>query len=133
MRCSRATCRAFAGASHARLAQAPPTALPFFDAEIRLTSDPQQKAVVYYEKGLVLEDALGARPEARAAFEAGLDLDPTNTSLLKAVERSAIAAKAWDTLDRTYERAANAVMKDSRLKAAVIAERARIVEAAAPT
>jgi tetratricopeptide (TPR) repeat protein len=104
-------------------------ALPFFDAEIRLTSDPQQKAVVYYEKGLVLEDALGARPEARAAFEAGLELDPTNTSLLKAVERSAMAAKAWEALDRTYERAANAVTKDTRLKAAVIAERARIVEA----
>lgn len=106
-----------------------PQALPFFDAEIRLTSDPQQKAVVYYEKGLVLEDSMGSRPEARAAFEAGLDLDPTNTSLLKAVERSEIAAKAWDGLDRTYERAANAVVKDTRLKAAVIAERARIVEA----
>ena len=104
-------------------------ALPFFDAEIRLTSDPQLKAVVYYEKGLVLEDLLNARPEARAAFEAGLDLDPTNTSLLKAVERSEIAAKAWEGLDRTYERAANAVTRDTRLKAAVIAERARIVEA----
>ncbi len=106
-----------------------PQALSFFDAEIRLTPDPQQKAVVYYEKGLVLDDLMGSRPEARAAFEAGLDLDPANTSLLKAVERAEIAAKAWDGLDRTYERAANAVTKDSRLKAAVIAGRARIVEA----
>ncbi len=53
-------------------------ALPFFDAEIRLTADPQRKAVVYYEKGLVLEDALNQKPQAREAFEAGLELDPTN-------------------------------------------------------
>ncbi|HEV8549774.1 MAG TPA: tetratricopeptide repeat protein, partial [Polyangiaceae bacterium] len=103
-------------------------ALPFFDAEIRLTPDPQQKAIVYYEKGLVLEDALGQKPQAREAFETGLDLDPSNPSLLKAVERSAVAAKAWDALERTYARAANAVTGDPRLKAALIAERARVVE-----
>jgi tetratricopeptide (TPR) repeat protein len=103
-------------------------ALPFFDAEIRLTSDPQQKAVVYYEKGLVLEDALGQKPQAREAFETGLDLDPTNPSLLKAVERAELAAKAWDGLERTYARAANAVTQDPRLKAVLIAERARVVE-----
>lgn len=103
-------------------------ALPLFDAEVRLTSDPQQKAVILYEKGLVLEDGLNQRRESREAFEAGLELDPRNPSLLKAVERAEIAAKAWEGLDRTYERAANAVSGDARLKAAVIAERARIVE-----
>jgi tetratricopeptide (TPR) repeat protein len=104
-------------------------ALPFFDAEIRLTADPQHKAVVYYEKGLVLEDALSQKQQAREAFETGLDLDPTNPSLLKAVERAEIAAKAWDALDKTYARAANAVTQDPRLKATLIAERARVVEA----
>jgi len=103
-------------------------ALPFFDAEIRLTADAQQKAIVYYEKGLVLDDALNQKPQAREAFEAGLELDPTNPSLLKAVERAEIAAKAWDSLDKTYARAANAVAHDPRLKAALIAERARVVE-----
>jgi len=103
-------------------------ALPFFDAEIRLTSEPQQKAVVYYEKGLVLEDALGQKQQAREAFETGLDLDPTNPTLLKAVERAELGAKAWDALERTYARAANAVTQDARLKAALIAERARVVE-----
>jgi tetratricopeptide (TPR) repeat protein len=103
-------------------------ALPFFDAEIRLTADPQRKAVVYYEKGLVLEDALNQKQQAREAFEAGLELDPTNPSLLKAVERAEIAAKAWDALDKTYARAANAVTQDARLKATLIAERARVVE-----
>ncbi len=106
----------------------PQLALGLFDAEIKLTSDPHHKAVLYYEKGLLLEDALGQRREAREALQAGLDLDPSNTSLLKAVERAEIAAKAWEGLDRTYERAANAVTADPRLKAAVIAERARIVE-----
>jgi tetratricopeptide (TPR) repeat protein len=103
-------------------------ALPLFDAEVRLTSDPQQKAVILYEKGLVLEDGLNQKRESREAFEAGLELDPRNPSLLKAVERAEIAAKAWEGLDRTYERAANAVSGDARLKAAVIAGRARIVE-----
>jgi tetratricopeptide (TPR) repeat protein len=107
----------------------PQLALALFDVEVKLTSDPQQKAVLLYEKGLLLEDALGQRREAREAYQAGLDLDPANTSLLKAVERAEIAAKAWDSLDKTYERAANAVTGDPRLKAAVIAERARIVEA----
>jgi tetratricopeptide (TPR) repeat protein len=107
----------------------PQLALGLYDAEVKLTSDPHQKAVLQYEKGILLEDALGQRREAREAFQAGLDLDPSNTSLLKAVERAEIAAKAWDGLDKTYERAANAVTGDSRLKAAVIAERARIVEA----
>jgi tetratricopeptide (TPR) repeat protein len=103
-------------------------ALPFFDAEIRLTADSQRKAVVYYEKGLVLEDALNQKPQAREAFEAGLELDPMNPSLLKAVERAEIAAKAWDSLEKTYARAANAVTHDPRLKAALIAERARVIE-----
>jgi cellulose synthase operon protein C len=103
-------------------------ALPFFDAEIRLTADPQRKAIAYYEKGLVLEDALNQRQQAREAFETGLDLDPTNPSLLKAVERAEIAAKAWDSLDKTYARAANAVTRDARLKATLIAERARVME-----
>jgi tetratricopeptide (TPR) repeat protein len=107
----------------------PQLALALFDAEVKLTSDPQQKAVLLYEKGLLLEDALGQRREAREAYQTGLDLDPANTSLLKAVERAEIAAKAWESLDKTYERAANAVTGDPRLKAAVIAERARIVEA----
>jgi tetratricopeptide (TPR) repeat protein len=107
----------------------PQLALALFDAEVKLTSDPQQKAVLLYEKGMLLEDALGQRREAREAYQAGLDLDPANTSLLKAVERADIAAKAWESLDKTYERAANAVTGDPRLKAAVIAERARIVEA----
>jgi len=104
-------------------------ALPFFDAEIRLTADQQQKAIVYYEKGLLLEDALNQKPQAREAFETGLELDPTNPSLLKAVERAEIGAKAWDSLDKTYARAANAVTQDPRLKAALLSERARVLEA----
>lgn len=103
-------------------------ALPLFDAEIKLTSDPQKKAVIYCEKGLVLEDALSQKKEAREAYEAGLELDPANPTLLKAVERAEIAARDWDRLDRTYERAANAITGDQRLKAAVIAERARSIE-----
>lgn len=105
-----------------------PLAITLFDLEIRLTSDPQRKAVLYYEKGLMHEEAQGQKREAREAFEAGLELDPGNTSLQKAVERAEIGAKAWDKLDRTYERAANSASQDPRLRAALIAGRARVLE-----
>jgi tetratricopeptide (TPR) repeat protein len=102
-------------------------ALPLFDAEIRMTSDPRRKALVYLEKGAVLEE-MGQKPQAREAYEAGLELDKTDATLLKVVERVELGAKAWDGLDRTYERAANVFESDTRHRAAVIAERARLAE-----
>jgi tetratricopeptide (TPR) repeat protein len=101
--------------------------LPLFDAEIRMTSDPRRKALVYFEKGAVLEE-MGQKPQAREAYEAGLELDKTDATLLKVVERVSLGAKAWDGLDRTYERAANVFESDPRHRAAVIAERARLAE-----
>lgn len=102
-------------------------ALPLFDAEIRMTSDPRRKALVYFEKGAVLEE-MGQKPQAREAYEAGLELDKSDATLLKVVERVELGAKAWDGLDRTYERAANVFETDARHRAAVIAERARLAE-----
>ncbi len=103
-------------------------ALPLFDAEIRMTNDPRRKALVLYEKGGVLEDLMGQKSQAREAFEAGLELDKSEATLLKVVQRAELGAKAWDGLDRTFERAANSIQGDPRHRAAVIAERARIAE-----
>lgn len=103
-------------------------ALPLFDAEVRLTKSPTRKAVLMYEKGRLLEDELGQKKEARDAYLAALELDESNPTLLKAVERSQRASSAWDALERTFEKTAQAVRSDTRHQAALLVERARLVE-----
>ena len=104
-------------------------ALPLFDAELRATSNAAKKALVSLEKARVLDEKLGLKREARDAYEAALELDETNPSALRAVERAALAAKAWDALERTYQRAAQVLTSDARHRAAVLSERARLFEA----
>ena len=101
-------------------------ALPLIDREVALTAEPPRKAWLLYEKGCILEDRMGRKPEAQKAFQAALELDPNNTSVLKTVTRLASQAKAWDSLDSAYQATANAVSSDPMHRAAVIAERARL-------
>ncbi len=103
-------------------------AFPLFDEEIRLTSDPQHKAVLLYQKGQLLEDQMGQKREARAVYQAASKLDVMDSRFLKAVERADTQAEAWDALDKTYEELATAVTQDTRYRAAMIAERARLAE-----
>lgn len=105
-----------------------PAALSLFDAEARYTGDPAAKAVLFYEKGRVLEDQMAQRREAHEAYAAAVELDPSNLTYLKALERVDLVGEAWDALDRTFERAANAAAADPRLRAALVAERARLAE-----
>ncbi len=104
-------------------------ALPLFDAEARYLSEPSLKAQLFYEKGRTLEDHLAQKREARDAYAAAVDLDGQNATYLKALERVDTQAKAWDALDKTLERSANAVSSDARHRAALLVERARLVEA----
>jgi tetratricopeptide (TPR) repeat protein len=104
-------------------------ALPLFDAELRATSNPARKALVSLEKARILDEKLNQKREARDAYEAALDLDETNSSALRAVERAELAVKAWDALDKTYQRAAQVLGEDGRHRAAVLSERARLFEA----
>ncbi len=103
--------------------------LPLFDAELRATASPARKALVMLDKARVLAERLGQKREAREAYEAALELDETNASALRAVERAELGFKAWDALDKTYQRAAQALKEDGRHRAAVLAERARLFEA----
>ena len=103
--------------------------LPLFDAELRATSSPAKKALVSLEKARILDEKLGQKREARDAYEVALELDETNSSALRAVERAALAAKAWDALEKTYQRAAQVLTGDGRHRAAVLSERARLFEA----
>ena len=103
--------------------------LPLFDAELRATSSPAKKALVSLEKARILDEKLGQKREARDAYEAALELDETNSSALRAVERATLSAKAWDALEKTYQRAAQVLTSDGRHRAAVLSERARLFEA----
>lgn len=103
-------------------------AIPLFDAEIRLTADPHRKAALLYAKGRVLEDGLGQRPEARVAYATAHDLDRGDASILKALEQLDAEGNKHDDLSRDLERAANAVAGDARHRAALVVQRARIIE-----
>jgi tetratricopeptide (TPR) repeat protein len=104
-------------------------ALPLFDAELRATSSSARKALVSLEKARILDEKLNHKKDAREAYEAALDLDESNSSALRAVERAELGVKAWDALDKTYQRAAQVLTQDGRHRAAVLSERARLFEA----
>ncbi|WP_236606281.1 tetratricopeptide repeat protein [Sandaracinus amylolyticus] len=103
-------------------------ALPLFDAEARITSDPHAKAALLYAKGRLLEDVLGQRGEARREYAIAGELDRGAPVILKALEQCDQDAGAWSELARTYERIANAVAGDPRHRAALIVQRARLLE-----
>ncbi len=101
-------------------------ALPLFDAEARVTADSRRKAALLYAKGRLLEDALGERDRARAIYATAAELDRQDASILKALEQR--DADAPERLERTLEREANAVASDARHRAALIIDRARVLE-----
>ncbi|MEZ4450055.1 MAG: tetratricopeptide repeat protein [Nannocystaceae bacterium] len=103
-------------------------ALPLFDAEVRLTSDPRRKAALTYAKGRVLEDAMGKESEARQAFAAAMELEPANLSVLKAIERIDIRTANWRGLEQVYAKIATSVELDPRHRAAIICRRAHLLE-----
>lgn len=103
-------------------------ALALFDEEVRLTGEPNARALLLYEKGRLLEDRMGLRREAHQAYSSALELEPTLATILKAVERVDIANESWDDLDKTYQFAANSATGDTKLRAAIIASRARLAE-----
>jgi len=97
------------------------------DSEIRATRDPSRRALLFYEKGCLLRDYLEDHRGARAAFAAAIDLDPGNLSLLKAGRLAEVQAGGWSNLDKDYELTATALANDTRLRAAILVERARLV------
>lgn len=103
-------------------------AVPLFDAQIAATRATGARSALLYEKGRLLEDRLGQRREGREAFAAALELNPGDAALLKAVGRAELGARAWDALDKTFEHSIAAVKSDTRHRAALLVERARIAE-----
>jgi tetratricopeptide (TPR) repeat protein len=103
-------------------------ALPLFEAEARLVPDPRRKAALLLTKGHVLEDVLGQRAEAREAYAAAHEFDRGDVAVLQALAQHDRASEQWEPLARDLERIANAVASDPRHRAAVVAQRARLLE-----
>ena len=97
------------------------------DAEIRTTRDAARRALLFYEKGCLHRDYLDDQRGARAAFAAGVELDPSHLSLLKAARLAELQAGGWSQLDKVYELTATALANDSDQRAAMLVERARLV------
>jgi tetratricopeptide (TPR) repeat protein len=104
-----------------------PSALSFLEAEIKLCPDPAQKALLFYEKGCLLEGRLAKKGEAREAFTQAADLAPTDPGILKAVAHAEEQALAWEPLCRTLERMANALSAFPSQRAAYLSQMARVV------
>jgi tetratricopeptide (TPR) repeat protein len=103
-------------------------ALPLYDAEERLTPHPKRKARLLLQKGRLLEDRLGDPRRARDAYVKALELDPSNASILRALEHGDRRDGNVEMLLQTLERAANAATDDSAYRAALLLERAQLVE-----
>lgn len=103
-------------------------ALPFFDAELPLISNPSKRAQLIFAKGLVLEHDLGQRDQALSVYMEALELDSTNLSILRAAGRCQLLVQGWDNLDQTYQRMANILENEPNYRAAIIAERARLFD-----
>jgi tetratricopeptide (TPR) repeat protein len=104
-------------------------AVQLFDAELKLTAEAAHKAQLLYDKAAVQEDLLGQRKEAREALDASGELGRGDATRIKAIERAEALARGWDNLGRAYEREANAIKEDPRHRAALVAARARLLEA----
>ncbi len=104
-------------------------ALALFDAEAKLTAEPSQKAQVLYDKAGVLEDVLGQRKEAREVLQLAAELGKGDGTRIKSIERAEALARAWEGLGRALEREANTVKDDPRHRSALVAARARLLEA----
>lgn len=104
-------------------------ALPLFEAEARLTPDPRAKAALLHARGRLLEDVLGRKDEARQAYTSALELDRGSPVILRSLIARALEDERYADAERLLEEAANALADDPRHRAALIAERAQLVEA----
>lgn len=103
-------------------------ALPLFETEARLVSEPSQRAAIWIAKGAVLEDRLGRRAEARAAYQQAHELDRTSLVAIKELVRADWEGTSETDRARVLERASSAIGDDPVLGAEILVRRARALE-----
>lgn len=120
---------AIRGARRALLSQGKNAdAVPLFEAELAQCSTPAERARLLYEEGQLLETRLKRKPDALDAYQRAVGLDAKNLDALRAAARLERELGRFGELDRTLEQMAAAVEQDPSLRAALIAERARLSE-----
>lgn len=102
--------------------------LAHIDVELRLEPRPAARALLLRRKGRALEDLAQRPEEARTCYAEATRLDPDAVGPLRALEQVEHAAEAWRALDETRLRSANATRADARHRAALLVERARLLE-----
>ncbi len=105
-----------------------PDALALFDAEVRVTRQPRDKATLFLLKGRLLEDVLGNREAAEEAYQTARALDRSHAAILHATEQRAFAKRTWADVDRNLAELANAAASDGNHRAALMVRRAQLVE-----
>ena len=103
-------------------------AAPLFDVEIQLASSALDKAWLHYAKGCAWLDIQDDQESARASFAEAARLAPDQPAALKAHQHAEQRAKEWARLSTALEHEAGAVAPDPRHRAAVLVERARLLE-----
>ena len=69
-------------------------ALPLFDAEIRITADPSNKALLYRAKARAIEDLGGEPKEAHECYVTAATLDAANATVLESLAHVELEARA---------------------------------------
>jgi tetratricopeptide (TPR) repeat protein len=105
-----------------------PSVLKLLDSEIDLESDGKYKALLHCVKGRIIEDFLHQQSKARQSYQKAEELLPGSPEVIEALLQSEQKAKNWPGLIPLLERAADAVALDSKYRAALIAERARLLD-----
>ncbi len=103
-------------------------ALTFFDDEIRLSSEPWQKAILHFDKGCVLEHHLRDPRAAQEVYQKGIELNRQDLTLLESLGRLEFAQEQWSLLSQTVEKLTNAVPSDPAYRAALLLQRALLCE-----
>jgi len=102
-------------------------ALPLFDAELKLAANPGERARILLQKGRALED-VGREPDAAAdCYRLAVELEPA-PRYLRALEQVEAQRERWKELERVRQAEADASADDRRLRAALLCDRARLLE-----
>lgn len=105
-----------------------PAALKLLDMEIDLEGDAKYKALLHCVKGRIFEDDLHQQTKARQSYQKALELFPGSPEVMEALKQVEQKAKNWPGLAELLQQTADAVSGDQRYRAAVIAERARLLD-----
>ncbi|MBN2495414.1 MAG: tetratricopeptide repeat protein [Deltaproteobacteria bacterium] len=97
------------------------------DSEIESCADATYKAHLHHKRGQILEEKLGRTDEARASYQAALELAPDSVEFLRQMERLAISAGEWDRVIQVREVLLGSVA-DPRIKVQLLLSVARLLQ-----